>query len=86
MKVLVIGRGGREHAIVKKLVRDRKASQIFCAPGNDGMSEATLVPIEETHVAELAAFAQENQIDLTIVGPEVSLMAGVVNELSLIHI
>lgn len=80
MKVLVIGRGGREHAIVKKLVRDRKASQIFCAPGNDGMSEATLVPIEETHVAELAAFAQENQIDLTIVGPEVSLMARVVNE------
>lgn len=50
MKVLVIGRGGREHAIVKKIARDNKETQIFCAPGNDGMSEATLVPIEETNV------------------------------------
>ena len=41
MKVLVIGRGGREHAIIKKLMRDKKVSQIFCAPGNDGMIEAT---------------------------------------------
>ncbi len=80
MKVLVIGRGGREHAIIKKIARDNKATQIFCAPGNDGMSEATLVPIEETNVSELAQFATDNQINLTIVGPEVALMAGVVNE------
>lgn len=80
MKVLVIGRGGREHAIIKKLMRDQKATQIFCAPGNDGMVEATLVPIEETDVQALTYFAKENQIDLTIVGPEMSLMAGVVNE------
>lgn len=80
MKVLVIGRGGREHAIVKKLMRDQKITQIFCAPGNDGMVEATLVPIEETDVQALTYFAKENQIDLTIVGPEMSLMAGVVNE------
>ena len=80
MKVLVIGRGGREHAIVKKLMRDQKATQIFCAPGNDGMVEATLVPIEETDVQALTYFAKENQIDLTIVGPEMALMAGVVNE------
>ena len=80
MKVLVIGRGGREHAVVKKLARDTKVTQIFCAPGNDGMVEATLVPIEETDVKALAHFAKENQIDLTIVGPEIALMAGVVNE------
>lgn len=80
MKVLVIGRGGREHAIIKKLMRDQTATQIFCAPGNDGMVEATLVPIEETDTQALAYFAKENQIDLTIVGPEMSLMAGVVNE------
>ncbi|CUM84890.1 MULTISPECIES: phosphoribosylamine--glycine ligase [Turicibacter] len=79
MKVLVIGRGGREHAIIKKLMRDKKVSQIFCAPGNDGMIEATLVPIEETNVAALTDFALENQIDLTIVGPEMALVAGVVN-------
>ncbi|MDE5977938.1 MAG: phosphoribosylamine--glycine ligase [Turicibacter sp.] len=80
MKVLVIGRGGREHAIVKKLARDTKSTEIFCAPGNDGMLEATLIPIEETDVEALAQFAQEKEIDLTIVGPEVALMAGVVNQ------
>ena len=80
MKVLVIGRGGREHAVVKKLARDSKVTEIFCAPGNDGMIEATLVPIEETDVNALANFAKKNQIDLTIVGPEMALMAGVVNK------
>lgn len=80
MKVLVIGRGGREHAVVKKLMHDQKVTQIFCAPGNDGMVEATLVPIEETDVQALTQFAKENQIDLTIVGPEMGLMAGIVNE------
>jgi phosphoribosylamine--glycine ligase len=61
MKVLVIGRGGREHAVVKKLARDSKVTEIFCAPGNDGMIEATLVPIEETDVNALAIFAKENR-------------------------
>lgn len=78
MKVLVIGRGGREHAIVKKLQRDG-VEEIFCAPGNPGMTEASLVDIEETQIKELAAFAQSNGIDLTIVGPESALMAGVVD-------
>ena len=79
MKVLVIGRGGREHAIVKKFKRDGVA-EVFCAPGNPGMAEATLVNIEETSAAELATWAKSNQIDLTIVGPEMALMAGVVDE------
>ena len=79
MKVLVIGRGGREHAIVKSLKKDSNVTHIFCAPGNDGMQEATLVNIEETNIHELLKFATSEQVDLTIVGPEMSLMAGVVN-------
>ena len=78
MKVLVIGRGGREHSIVKKFNRDG-VHEIFCAPGNPGMVEATLVNIEETQVADLAIWAKENAIDLTVVGPEMALMAGVVD-------
>jgi len=78
MKVLVIGRGGREHAIVKKFKRDG-VTEVFCAPGNPGMREATLVDIEETQVAKLTAWAQTNKIDLTVVGPEMALMAGVVD-------
>ena len=78
MRVLVIGRGGREHAIVKKFKRDG-IEEIFCAPGNPGMVEATLIDIEETQAIELATWAKENEIDLTIVGPEMALMAGVVD-------
>ena len=78
MKVLVIGRGGREHAIVKKFKRDG-ICEIFCAPGNPGMIEATRVDIEETQATQLATWAKENKIDLTVVGPEVALMAGVVD-------
>ena len=78
MKVLVIGRGGREHAVVKKFKRDG-VEEIFCAPGNPGMMEATLVDIEETQATELATWAKVNEIDLTIVGPEMALMAGVVD-------
>ena len=78
MKVLVIGRGGREHAIVKKLKRDG-IQEIFCAPGNPGMSEATLVELEETQVTALATWALAHDIDLTVVGPEMALMAGVVD-------
>jgi phosphoribosylamine--glycine ligase len=79
MRVLVIGRGGREHAIVAKLARDG-VEQIFCAPGNVGMTQATCVAINDDDVSALADFASGNQIDLTIVGPESSLVAGVVDE------
>ena len=80
MNVLVIGRGGREHAIVKTLYRDSNVDTIFCAPGNDGMVEAIQVPLQETDNQALVTFAKENKIDLTIVGPENSLMAGIVND------
>ena len=78
MKVLVVGRGGREHAIVKKFKRDG-IKEVFCAPGNPGMVEAALVDFEETQVVELATWAKENAIDLTVVGPEAALMAGAVD-------
>lgn len=78
MKVLVIGRGGREHAIVKKFKRDG-IEEVFCAPGNPGMREAKLVDIEENQIAELATWADVNEIDLTVVGPEMALMAGIID-------
>lgn len=82
-KVLVVGSGGREHAIVDALSRSPEVAKIFCAPGNAGIAEqAECVPIGDTKVAELADFAQQNGIDLTVVGPESSLAAGIVNEFS----
>jgi len=79
VKVLVVGKGGREHAVVKKLHADG-VSQIYAAPGNAGMvGEATLVDIADDDVRGLAAFAEDNQIDLTIVGPESALVAGLVD-------
>ncbi|MRX72661.1 phosphoribosylamine--glycine ligase [Bacillus lacus] len=76
MKLLVIGRGGREHSIVETL--SRSGHEVFAAPGNDGMN-AKLVPLQEEQNEELAAFAKENRIDLTIVGPEVPLLNGIVD-------
>lgn len=80
-KVLVVGGGGREHAIVDALSRSSKVAKIYCAPGNAGISsQAKCVPLEDYQVEELAEFAAENKIDLTVVGPEVSLAAGIVDE------
>jgi len=81
MKVLVIGRGGREHAICKKVKESKLVTKVYCAPGNGGISEdAELVPLSENQFSELIAFAINNQIDLTIVGPEDPLTAGIVNK------
>lgn len=81
MKVLVIGSGGREHAIAWKCAQSKKVEQVFVAPGNDGMVDvAKLVPISEGDNAELILFAKQEKIDLTIVGPEVPLLNGLVND------
>lgn len=81
MKILVIGRGGREHAICKKVKESPLVEKVFCAPGNGGIREdAELVPISEMNFPDLIAFAKEEQIDLTIIGPEDPLSAGIVNE------
>ena len=79
-KVLVIGSGGREHAIVDALRRSPQVGEIFCAPGNAGISlQATCVPIKDTDVEGLLRFACEQAVDLTVVGPEAALAAGVVD-------
>ena len=81
MKVLVIGSGGREHALCKKAAESALVTNVFCAPGNGGISEhAAIVPIKETQMSELIDFAKKEAIDLTIVGPENPLLAGIVNE------
>lgn len=80
MKVLVIGGGGREHAIVDALSRSPQVEKIFAAPGNAGISlQAECVNIKDTDVEGLLSFAQEKSVDLTVVGPEAALAAGVVD-------
>lgn len=80
MKVLVIGSGGREHAIAKQFKISPSVEQVFVAPGNDGMKDdAECVQIESTDFEALVVFAKENQIDLTFVGPEQPLAEGIVD-------
>jgi phosphoribosylamine--glycine ligase len=82
MKILVIGSGGREHALAWKLAQASQAEQVYVAPGNAGTTlenNLTNINIAATDIENLAAFAQKNQIDLTVVGPEVPLAAGVVD-------
>ncbi len=80
MKVLVIGSGGREHALVWKIKQSKKVEKIFCAPGNAGISRvADCVDISVTDVNKLLKFAKKEKIDLTVVGPESSLVVGIVD-------
>ncbi len=80
MKVLVIGGGGREHALVWKLRQSPKVDKVYCAPGNAGISEiAECIDIDPANVDALLDFVKYNWIDLTVVGPEVPLTAGIVD-------
>lgn len=80
MKILVIGGGGREHALVWKLKQSPKVKKIFCAPGNAGIAkQATCIDISAGDVDALKAFAESEQIDLTVVGPEDPLAQGIVD-------
>ncbi len=77
MKVLVVGKGGREHAICKKVRESPLVTEVFVAPGNPGMEDcAKLVAINEMDAEALVSFAKEQQIGLTIIGPEIPLLAG----------
>ncbi|MDK2814976.1 MAG: phosphoribosylamine---glycine ligase [Thermoanaerobacter sp.] len=81
MKVLVIGGGGREHAIVHKLSQSSKVDKIYCAPGNAGIGLlAECVDIKIGDIEKLKEFAIKNNIDLTVVGPEMPLVQGIVDE------
>ena len=78
MNILVIGSGGREHAIVKKISESKRVSKIYCAPGNGGISDiAECVPIKVMEFDKLIDFAKEKSIDLTVVGPDDPLVYGI---------
>jgi len=80
MKVLVIGGGGREHALTWKISKSKYVEQVFCAPGNAGISEiAACADIAPTDIKELIRYAERNQVDLTVVGPELPLSLGIVD-------
>lgn len=82
MRVLVVGNGGREHALCWKLRQSPLLTDLYCAPGNPGIAEvADLVPIAAEEVHQLASFAQDLRIDLVVVGPELPLRLGLVDEL-----
>ena len=80
MRVLVIGGGGREHALVWKISQSPKVTDIYCAPGNAGTAEiAKNVPIAADQIDQLLEFAEKNEIGLTVVGPEQPLVMGIVD-------
>ncbi len=80
MKVLIIGSGGREHALVWKIAQNPKVEKLYCAPGNGGISElAECVPIGSEEIDRLLDFARKEKIDLTVTGPEAPLTLGIVD-------
>ena len=81
MKILVVGGGGREHAICYKLSSEENVKKIYCAPGNAGISNiAECIDINDNDIDSLLNFAKEKKIDLTIVGPELPLVSGIVDK------
>lgn len=80
MRVLVVGSGGREHVLAWKLLQSPRVQKVYCAPGNAGIaSVAEIVPIDADAIKKLVDFALDNEIDLTVVGPEAPLTAGIVD-------
>ena len=81
MKILIVGSGGREHALVWKISQSKRVSKIFVAPGNPGMNKLVEnIDIKPSSIIELADFAQHEKIDLTVIGPEQPLSLGIVDE------
>ena len=82
MKVLVVGGGGREHAICWKLAQSPKVSELYCAPGNGGIAQvAQCVPIKATDVEDMVAWAKDNAMDFVMVAPDDPLALGMVDAL-----
>ena len=87
MKIMVVGGGGREHAIIKKIKENKSVSEIFALPGNGGMAkDATLVPIGAKDIDKIVAFATENKIDYAVVAPDDPLVLGCVDALEAVGI
>ena len=87
MKILVIGSGGREHAICWRLLQDRQRIELFCAPGNGGIGQvAKLVPIPPEENAKLVTWAKENKMEFAIIGPEAPLTKGLADQMKQIGI
>jgi phosphoribosylamine---glycine ligase len=83
MKILVIGGGGREHALVWKLRQSARVEKIYCAPGNGGISkDAECLPVDQKNLQSMVAIASQLRPDITVVGPELPLQLGVVDEFS----
>jgi phosphoribosylamine--glycine ligase len=83
MKILVVGNGGREHALVWKIRQSPLVEEVYCAPGNAGMARlADCVPIDTSNIIEVADFAQTISADLTVVGPELPMVLGIADEFS----
>src|SRR5688500_6034798 len=81
MKILVVGNGGREHALAWKIRQSPLCEELYCAPGNAGMAAlADIVPIETSSIVEIADFAQTIGADLTVVGPELPMVLGMADE------
>jgi phosphoribosylamine--glycine ligase len=82
LKVLVVGAGGREHAIVRALLRSPQCPEVICAPGNPGIgADARLLAVGVADVPGLVALARAEAVDLVVVGPEAPLVAGLVDAL-----
>ena len=87
MKIMVVGGGGREHAIIKKIKENKSVEEIFALPGNGGMAkDATLVPIGAKEIDKIVAFATENKIDYAVVAPDDPLVLGCVDALEAVGI
>ncbi len=87
MKVLIVGSGGREHAIAASVAKSPKVDKIFCAPGNAGIGQiAECVPIGAMEFDKLTAFAKEQAVDFTIIGMDDPLVGGIVDEIGRAHV
>ncbi|MEG2199714.1 MAG: phosphoribosylamine--glycine ligase [Anaerovorax sp.] len=87
MKILIVGGGGREHAIAWKLAQSPKVTKLYCAPGNAGISQiAECVPIKAEDIAGICRFAKEQAVDMAVIGPEVPLAMGIVDELEAVGV